>query len=85
LAALHFIRGPPSGFCGTTPDLLQESQPVVLNPGVNYFVVSQSIDVYGLDSQSHSIIDIVPVSLGILLVPHTTEEELLDEMLEGRS
>jgi hypothetical protein len=35
--------------------------------------------------QSHSILDIAPVSLGALLRPLTTEDDLLSEMLEGRS
>jgi hypothetical protein len=35
--------------------------------------------------QSHSILDIAPVSLGVLLRPLTTEDDLLGEMLEGRS
>jgi hypothetical protein len=35
--------------------------------------------------QPHSVLDIAPVSLGVLLRPLTTEDDLLSEMLEGRS
>ncbi len=35
--------------------------------------------------QPHSILDIAPVSLGVLLRPLTADDDLLGEMLEGRS
>jgi hypothetical protein len=35
--------------------------------------------------QPHSILDIAPVSLGVLLRPLTIEDDLLGEILEGRS
>ncbi|MGH9766455.1 MAG: hypothetical protein ACREAB_03395 [Blastocatellia bacterium] len=33
--------------------------------------------------QPHSILDIAPVSLGVLLSPLTAEDDLLGKMLEG--
>jgi hypothetical protein len=35
-------------------------------------------------TQPHSILDIAPVSLGVMLRPLTPEDDLLGEMLEGR-
>jgi hypothetical protein len=35
-------------------------------------------------SSSHSVLDIAPVDLGELLKPLTRDDDLLDEMLEGR-
>jgi hypothetical protein len=35
-------------------------------------------------SQSHSVLDIATVSLGSVLRPLTSDEDLLGEMLEGR-
>ena len=35
-------------------------------------------------SQPHSILDILPVSVGAVLRPLTTDDDLLGEMLEGR-
>jgi hypothetical protein len=35
-------------------------------------------------SQSHSVLDIATVSLGSVLRPLTSEDDLLDEMLESR-
>jgi hypothetical protein len=37
------------------------------------------------DAPTHSILDVPPVSLGDVLRPFTAEEDLLGEMLEGRS
>jgi hypothetical protein len=37
------------------------------------------------DSQSHSLLDIPPVSIGRVLRPLTLSDDLLSEMLEGRS
>jgi hypothetical protein len=34
---------------------------------------------------AHSILDVPPVSLGAMVVPLTTDDDLLSEMLEGRS
>ncbi len=36
-------------------------------------------------SKAHSILDIPPVSLGSVVQPLTSEDDLLGEMLEGRS
>ena len=36
-------------------------------------------------ARPHSILDIAPVSLGSVLRPLTAEDDLLGEMLEGRS
>ena len=36
-------------------------------------------------SQGHSILDIPAVSVGSVLIPFTAEDDLLDEMLQGRS
>ncbi|HEV3146895.1 MAG TPA: hypothetical protein VGZ47_23610 [Gemmataceae bacterium] len=36
------------------------------------------------DSKAHSILDIVPVSLGSIRYPITAEDDVLGEMLEGR-
>ena len=35
--------------------------------------------------KGHSIMDIPPVSVGSVLIPFTAEDDLLDEMLQGRS
>ncbi len=35
-------------------------------------------------SKTHSILDIPPVSVGSVLRPFTAEDDLLDEMLQGR-
>jgi hypothetical protein len=37
------------------------------------------------DSTSHSILDIAPVSVGAVLRPVGVDDDLLEEMLEGRS
>jgi hypothetical protein len=37
------------------------------------------------DRDAHGILDIPPVSLGTVLRPFTAEDDLLGEMLEGRS
>jgi hypothetical protein len=36
-------------------------------------------------ARPHSILDIAPVSVGAVLRPMTAEDDLLGEMLEGRS
>jgi hypothetical protein len=36
-------------------------------------------------ARPHSILDIAPVSLGAVLRPMTADDDLLGEMLEGRS
>ncbi len=36
-------------------------------------------------AEAHSILDIPPVSLGSVVAPLTSDEDLLGEMLEGRS
>jgi hypothetical protein len=36
-------------------------------------------------SDRHGLLDIPPVSLGTVLRPLTADDDLLDEMLEGRS
>jgi hypothetical protein len=36
-------------------------------------------------AQPHSILDIPPVSVGAVLRPLTSDDDLLGEMLEGRS
>jgi len=43
------------------------------------------VTVERLQSRSHSILDIAPVRVGQLLRPLTSDDDLLDEMLEGRS
>lgn len=35
-------------------------------------------------TEPHSVLDILPVSLGPILLPLQSEEDLLGEMLEGR-
>jgi hypothetical protein len=35
-------------------------------------------------SKGHSIMDIPPVSVGSVLIPFTAEDDLLEEMLQGR-
>jgi predicted DNA-binding antitoxin AbrB/MazE fold protein len=42
------------------------------------------VTVEAIDSGSHSVLDIQPVSLGSLLAPLTVDDDLLDEMLQGR-
>jgi hypothetical protein len=37
------------------------------------------------DSKMHGILDISPVSLGTAVRPFSADDDLLDEMLEGRS
>lgn len=37
------------------------------------------------DTKAHGILDIPPVSLGRMVRPFTVEDDLLGEMLEGRS
>lgn len=37
------------------------------------------------DSEAHGILDIAPVSLGSVLDAFTADDDLLGEMLEGRS
>lgn len=37
------------------------------------------------DEKGHSILDIPPVSMGKMLRPLSPDDDLLDEMLEGRS
>jgi hypothetical protein len=36
-------------------------------------------------ARPHSILDVAPVSVGAVLRPLTTDDDLLGEMLEGRS
>ena len=43
------------------------------------------IQVEPAEKKPHSIMDIPPVSLGGVLAPLTDEDDLLDEMLQGRS
>lgn len=43
------------------------------------------VTVEGLDTGRHSILDIRPVSLGQALRPLSADDDLLGEMLEGRS
>lgn len=38
----------------------------------------------GEDQQPHSVLDIPPVSVGRVLRPLTSEDDLLGEMLDGR-
>ena len=48
----------------------------------------QEVTVYALPEakgSGHSVLDIPPISGGTLLVPFTTSDDLLGEMLEGRS
>jgi hypothetical protein len=37
------------------------------------------------DSKTHGILDIPPASLGSVVRPFTAADDILDEMLEGRS
>jgi hypothetical protein len=37
------------------------------------------------DAQPHGILDIAPVSVGAVLRPFTADDDLLGDMLEGRS
>ena len=37
------------------------------------------------ESKAHSILDIPPVSVGSVLRPFTADDDILGEMLEGRS
>ena len=37
------------------------------------------------DSKAHGILDIPPVRLGLVLQPYSADDDLLGEMLEGRS
>lgn len=57
---------------------LPEGQEVIV-------LVAQAGAVDAEGSSSHSILDIPPVSLGRILRPLTAEDDLLGEMLEGRS
>jgi len=62
---------------------------IVLNNGVQ-LPEGQEVTVlvpaaWSTGLQPHSILDIAPVSLGVLLRPLTAEDDLLGEMLEGRS
>ena len=45
---------------------------------------SEGIDTTDLQAPSHSVLDIKPVSLGGVLRPFSSEDDLLGEMLEGR-
>jgi hypothetical protein len=61
---------------------------IVLNNGVQ-LPEGQEVTVlipapWPASAQPHSILDIAPVSLGVMLRPLTTEDDLLGEMLEGR-
>jgi hypothetical protein len=59
---------------------LPEGQEVtVLAPGP----MSAGLQAEG--SRPHSVLDIPPVRLGAVLRPLTADDDLLDEMLEGRS
>lgn len=62
---------------------------VVLENGV-HLPEGQEVTVLAPDAWSsvarpHSILDIAPISVGALLRPLTTDDDLLGEMLEGRS
>jgi len=45
---------------------------------------SEGIDTTDLHASSHGVLDIKPVSLGDVLRPFGSEDDLLGEMLEGR-
>jgi hypothetical protein len=59
---------------------------VVLDEGVN-LPEGQEVTVHSppvAESRSHSVLDIPPVSIGAMLRPLTSDDDLLGEMLEGR-
>jgi hypothetical protein len=62
---------------------------VVLADGVR-FPEGQEVTVLSsatapADRQAHGVLDIPPVSVGSVLRPFTADDDLLGEMLEGRS
>lgn len=58
-----------------------------LPEGLEVTVLAPNVDVSipTLEAHRHSLLDIPPVSLGQLLRPLTADDDLLGEMLEGRS
>lgn len=58
---------------------------VRLPEGLEVTVLAPNIDAGILEAQRHSILAIPPVSLGQLLRPLTADDDLLGEILEGRS
>ena len=44
----------------------------------------EGVDTGDLHFPSHSVLDIEPVSVGVLLKPFGRDDDLLGEMLEGR-
>jgi hypothetical protein len=59
---------------------------VVLEAGVQ-LSEGQEVTVHAqsaANSHAHSVLDIPPVSLGTMVRPLTSDDDLLEEMLEGR-
>jgi len=59
--------------------VLKLEQPLPLKEHEKVRVTVESLTAY-----SHSIMDIVPVSVGRVLCPPSADDDLLGEMLEGR-
>lgn len=59
--------------------VLQDGQSLPEGQEVTVFTLPES------KVAGHSILDIPPISLGKALVPLTADDDLLGEMLEGRS
>jgi hypothetical protein len=60
---------------------------VVLHAGES-LPEGQEVTVFTLPAatpQGHSVLDIPPISLGKVLLPLTADDDLLGEMLEGRT
>jgi hypothetical protein len=63
-----------------------QSGVVVLDAGVQ-LAEGQEVTVHvapPANGKGHSVLDIPPVSVGAILRPLTSEDDLLEEMLEGR-
>jgi len=61
--------------------VLPEGAPLVEGQAVTVFVPPPAPPV---EARTHSILDIAPVSLGSVLHPLSSNDDLLGEMLEGR-
>jgi len=61
---------------------------VVLLPEGIHLAEGQAVTVFAAppaEARTHSILDIEPVSVGVVMRPLTADDDILDEMLEGRS
>jgi hypothetical protein len=87
VAGTHFFGRQHAEFGGLMVVKARVENGVVVLPAGVHLPEGQEVTVLAPppgNSKAHSILDIAPVSLGVVRHPLTADDDLLGEMLEGR-